>query len=46
MKDHFGNWKKKFSSDKKPSLISHIFYSVTDRYEMMPEFNFQYNNLV
>ena len=46
MKDYFGNWKKKFSSDKKPFLVSYIFYSLRDRYEMMPEFNFPYNNLV
>ena len=35
--------KRRFESDKKPFLVSHIFYSVTDRCKMFPEFNFLYN---
>ena len=41
MKGHFGNWKKKFSSDKKPFLVSHINYSVTIWYNM----NFHFDSL-
>ena len=37
---------KKIESDKKPFLISHTFFKVTDRYKLIPEFNFPYNNLI
>ena len=39
-------WKLEKMSDKKPFLVSHIFFDVTDKYKLIPKFNFPYNNLI